>query len=162
MSMGNVTLFNSICGECSIKENNEENKSKSDNNLKLKIDQILIKEISERERMVHEITTELSNLKNSIDQSLDNIKQFCTNEKNLLEINLVHVEANTNSSISDIKKKVETIKEKHLFDIEKDMNIVKTTIDNQNEDIKEIKNSLKEITRHVIKNTTQLELLNRK
>lgn len=158
--MGNVTLFGSLCGDCSIKENDEINKNKFDDDFKLKLDQILIKEISERERMVNNIDNELSNLKNNIDQSLNNIKQFCTNEKTLLEINLTHVEETANNSIKEIKKKVEIIKEKHLYEIEKDMNIVKTKMLDSNEDIKEIKKSIKEINQLVIKNSTQLELLN--
>lgn len=152
--MGNIMLCGSLCQSCeaSTEANVEQN-----NNMQANIDQILINEIAAREKTEKMIDKEIKILKENVDMSIMNIKGICDGERKILHRNILQVESETAKSISSIQRNIEKIQENHLNHIENDLSIIKTRIDNTNEDIKEIKYSLKEISTNVIKNTAQLE-----
>lgn len=165
--MGNIMLCGSLCQNLDVaNENNQTNQASKNQvitNDQAKIsDQILINEIFEREKLHKIIEKEITYLKLTVDTSVEKIKQYCDNEKKLTELNLQKISEDAHKSITEIEDDLTKIKEKRLFSLEQDINIVKTKLDNLLEDLKEIKDSVKNIQRNVIQNTTTLEILVKK
>ena len=161
--MGNIMLCGSLCDSCEASNatqvNQNDNKNDDQKNNNQQLDQILIKEIFEREKIERIIDKEINLLKNIINTNDSNINEKCEQAKKNIYINIAKLEKDSHKSINKIEHHIEKIKDNHLFHIEKDIGIIKTKIDNTNENIDEMKNLLKEINNATIKNSTTLDLL---
>lgn len=154
--MGNIQICGSLCDSCEVSR-----PEKADNS-QPPIEQILIKEIYEREKTSKLISEEVNKMKKNFDHSLEKIKSYCENKKTILQKDLTHLEETSNKSFTEIRKNIDKIKEDHLSHIERDLDVMKSKLDNLNEDIKEMKDVIKDLNKNTIKNSTQLEILNSK
>ena len=160
--MGNIMLCGSLCDSCEVEgtNNNATDKNTDFDTKKIfDIDQILIKEISERENMERNMTRELELIREDINKNIGTIKEYCKSVKKLLDININNIENNTNKSISDIKINLDKIKENNLYHAERDINIVKTKMQDVKQDIIEMRKQILDINEQTIKNTTKLEFI---
>lgn len=152
--MGNITICGSLCGTCAVDGEVNSPEQKGTN-----LEDILVKEIYEREKISKLIDKEINALKNTINTSIQNLKEQFENSQKVLYGNVDKVEEDANKSILKIEKHIEKIKDNRLYQIEQDVNIVKTKVDNVNDDLTEIKLTLKDVNNNVIKNTTQIDIL---
>lgn len=153
--MGNVTLCGTLC-DSALGINNEEKESKTN------IDQILIKEIFEREQLHKTIDREVQKIKSTVDLTFQTLKEYCENQKNLVQLDLNNTKEITNQSIKEIQKDVNKIRDEHLYIIEKQIVRVESEIGNLREDIHEIKHNIKELTINMTKVITQVEIIKNK
>lgn len=159
--MGNIMLCGSLCNSCeaSSETNVEQNNQQQNNQQSRALDQILIKEIFEREKIEKIVDKEINALRNLVDKNDVDIKEKCDECKRNIYRNIAKLENESNQSISQIESHIEKIKDNHLYHIERDINVIRTKVDNTNDDISEIKDVLKEINKTTIKNSTRLDLL---
>ena len=148
-------LCGSLCQSCEASNENQLNQSHDVGGL----EQLMAKEIFEREKIGKIIDKEINNLRTNIHISLQTIKEQCSAEKFTLQDAISKVENETNKTITKIEYHIEKIKDNHLNHIEKDISSINTKLDGTHEDINEIKDTLKDLNKLVIKNSTQLELL---
>jgi hypothetical protein len=151
--MGNIMICGSLCDSCSATVKDGDNLNPNN------IEQILIKEIFEREKITKIIDKEINNLRILINKNDIDIKQKSDDIKNNLANNILKIKQDGTLDIFQIKSQIEKIKDNHLFHIEKDINIIKTKFENFTDDIVEIKDLLKDINKTTIRNTTRLDLL---
>ena len=151
--MGNIMICGSLCDSCSATVKEGDNKNPNN------IEQILVKEVFEREKISKIIDKEINILHELIEKNNIDINEKCNEVKKNIFHNISKLENESNHSISQIESHIEKIKDNHLYHIEKDMNIIKTKVENTNDDIREIKDVLKEINKTTIRNSTRLDLL---
>lgn len=156
--MGNIMLCGTLFNSCEF-TNEEKEQEKKNNEIKFSIDQLLSREIFEREKMQKIIDREVKILKSSLIQDLETIKNQCSHQQDLLKLNLSKIEVDTTKTIDQIENHIEEIKYNHLNRIESDVSGIKIMINNSQDDIKEMRGTIKEINSTVIKNSTQLEIL---
>ena len=125
---------------------------------KYKLEDVIIKEIYEREKVTKLIDKELEILKNNLNLSLNNFKEKYKHDQSNVYNTIDNIQKTSTKSIVNIEKNIEKIRFNRLNNIEKDINIIKTKINNADNNLKEIKNTLKILNTHVIQNTTKLNI----
>lgn len=125
---------------------------------KYKLEDVIIKEIYEREKVTKLIDKELEILKNNLNLSLNNFKEKYKHDQSNVYNTIDNIQKTSTKSIVNIEKNIEKIRFNRLNNIEKDINIIKTKINNADNNLKEIKNTLKILNKHVIQNTTKLNI----
>lgn len=171
--MGNIMFCGSICDSCQVK------KEQTPINIIDQIDQVVIKEIFEREKMERIMDEKITHLRDTyhreqllVKEQTDLDKQFVENQTKIekqfikvqteIEQKLITDQGNRQAEAFEnkfhtLKTDIEKIKNNHLHHIENDITTMKTQFVHITQDVKDIRNTLGDLTSTVIKNSTKLE-----
>ena len=158
-------LCGNLCGSCDVKgelgpgEKKEKNKSNSIMD-QIAIDQLVIKEISEREALYNKVEQVVDKMRESLQSDLDEIKKFCEYKNEFLTKDFQNCKESAFKSITELRN--EDIKQSdNLKTIDKHLGILNTKIEHVENEIKELKDAINNLTKSVISNETKLSLTNK-
>ena len=155
--MGNIMICGTLCESVEVGSGQEKDKNTEPS--KPYIDQILIKEIFEREQLQKTIDREMLTIKESVNNSMEVIKQYCSNQADLVGLDLKNTKVEADKSISNMKNEIDRIKNKHISDIEKNIAIMRNQVDNIREDIQEIKDIIKNLGTDIARINIEVQII---
>ena len=157
--MGNIMLCGNLCGSCDVENKfSKDGKDKSDSKInQIAIDQLVIKEISEREALYAKMEQIVDKMRLSLQSDLDEIKQFCEYKNDFLAKDFANCKESAFKSISELNEKDDK-RNTSLRQIDRHIGILNTKIEHIETELREFKVAITELTKTVITNQTKLSI----
>ena len=162
--MGNIMLFGNLCGSCDVKgeygpgEQKQKEKNKSNSIMEqIAIDQIVIKEISEREALYAKMEQIVDKMRRSLQGDLDEIKKFCEYKNDFLTKDFENCKESAFKSITELREK-DNKQNTSLREIDRHIGVLNTKIEHIETELKEFRIAITDLTKTVISNQTKLSI----